>query len=340
VRSLANAIKSNPNGAYALANDYDAAKDGSYPNCPIATTLNGTIQGLGNTISYLRIRTGKKTRGSASLLQIVASTGAVENLRLTDLDYKLLQGSSGEPAAGLVGQNTGYLFGDSVTGMITQDRGAATLEGGLVGTNSGRIVSSWADVTARAPSMYAAVAGFVGNNFGAIVLSYAEGDVSGYNAGGFVWENGGLIAEDFATGSVVGGYASGFASEIGSGGSIKNSYAKGSVKGSFAAGFVSQDEVEKYAAISLSYSTGKVPAGSGGFACNGYNEDFADDYWDTTTSGADYGGCGDKSISGVYGLTTQELESVLPPGFDKNIWAENPNVNNGFPYLIANPPPK
>jgi hypothetical protein len=28
----------------------------------------------------------------------------------------------------------------------------------------------------------------------------------------------------------------------------------------------------------------------------------------------------------------------LPEGFDPTIWAENPSINNGFPYLIANPP--
>jgi len=29
----------------------------------------------------------------------------------------------------------------------------------------------------------------------------------------------------------------------------------------------------------------------------------------------------------------------LPKGLDKKIWAQNPTINNGLPYLIANPPP-
>jgi hypothetical protein len=32
--------------------------------------------------------------------------------------------------------------------------------------------------------------------------------------------------------------------------------------------------------------------------------------------------------------------SGLPAGFDFTIWAEKKNINNGLPYLIANPPRK
>jgi hypothetical protein len=41
---------------------------------------------------------------------------------------------------------------------------------------------------------------------------------------------------------------------------------------------------------------------------------------------------------GITGLTTQQLQSALPTGFDPKIWASNPNINNGYPYLRANPP--
>ena len=44
------------------------------------------------------------------------------------------------------------------------------------------------------------------------------------------------------------------------------------------------------------------------------------------------------NISHVTGVTTKQLQKKLPAGFDKKIWAENPTINNGFPYLIANPP--
>jgi hypothetical protein len=28
----------------------------------------------------------------------------------------------------------------------------------------------------------------------------------------------------------------------------------------------------------------------------------------------------------------------LPEGFDPNVWRSDPNINNGYPYLLANPP--
>jgi hypothetical protein len=65
----------------------------------------------------------------------------------------------------------------------------------------------------------------------------------------------------------------------------------------------------------------------------------ANSYWDTETSGTTKGS-GDGNETGLTGLTTQELQSGLPAGFDPAIWAEDANINNGLPYLIANPPPK
>ena len=38
------------------------------------------------------------------------------------------------------------------------------------------------------------------------------------------------------------------------------------------------------------------------------------------------------------GLTTQQLQSALPTGIDPAIWGDEPNINNGYPYLLANPP--
>jgi hypothetical protein len=93
---------------------------------------------------------------------------------------------------------------------------------------------------------------------------------------------------------------------------------------------------------STSYSTGAPHGRSskyvGGFF--GADEGSADSsYWDTTTSGTEEG-AGDGNGAGLTGLTTEQLQSGLPKGFDKRVWAEDPNVNNGLPYLINNPPPK
>ena len=46
----------------------------------------------------------------------------------------------------------------------------------------------------------------------------------------------------------------------------------------------------------------------------------------------------------VYGAPERRSTDLTPPlpalpaGFDRRIWKENPSINNGLPYLIANPP--
>jgi hypothetical protein len=130
-----------------------------------------------------------------------------------------------------------------------------------------------------------------------------------------------------------------------SNGRITNSYATGAVSdedNSYTGGFVGYDAGRGRNFIGDSYSTGFVGSGTdvGGFAAFVANTGVAnDDYWDTTTSGTDTG-VGEGNPTGIAGLTTEQLQSGLPTGFDPNIWAENPTINNGFPYLIANLPPK
>ena len=156
--------------------------------------------------------------------------------------------------------------------------------------------------------------------------------------GGLVGLNEGAISQSYASASVNAGMAGGLVGLNDTNGidtgTIANSYATGNVSGGQSGGFVS------YAVggeISASYSMGAVPSGQGGFLCDG--GEVSADYWDTTTSGTMDGDC-DGNISDVTGLTTKQLKRRLPAGFDKKIWAENPKINNGLPYLIANPPAK
>jgi hypothetical protein len=130
-------------------------------------------------------------------------------------------------------------------------------------------------------------------------------------------------------------------------GTIQNSYSTGAVSvgaDGQAGGLVGRNpnpHVNK-PTVYTSYSTGAVsgvsPSEVGGFAgANGVAQ--SDTYWDTTTSGTTQGvGKGNKT--GITGLTTQQLQSGLPRGFDPSVWGEKPNINNGLPYLLANPPPK
>lgn len=60
-------------------------------------------------------------------------------------------------------------------------------------------------------------------------------------------------------------------------------------------------------------------------------------YWDMTTSGRENGFYSGGS-AGVIGLTDVQLKAKLPNGFNRLVWGQNPSANNGWPYLLANPP--
>ena len=62
-------------------------------------------------------------------------------------------------------------------------------------------------------------------------------------------------------------------------------------------------------------------------------------YWDVTTSGEDQA-CGKGNCSRIIGYTDRHLKNGLPSGFDPKIWGQSPSINNGYPYLLANPPPQ
>jgi hypothetical protein len=333
--ALAADVNAKPAGSYALANNYDAGQDGAYPIEPMHI-LKGNIEGLGNAISRLSIVVRYRQYKSASLVYEVEQSGAIANLRLIHIRYRVIGLID---AAGLVRNNYGYLFGDEVDGTISA-RGDGGNEGGFVANNIGTIAACTADVNIST-SGRGEGAGFVGGNDGTITLSRADGNISAFVSAGFVGLNEGSLSEDFATGAVNGGggFANGNESDGTYTGSIENSYSTGSAIGGYSGGFA---EIQSGGAISSSYSVGQVTAGEdgAGFACTGGSEDVSNDYWDTTTSGTEYGWCYETNTKGVTGLTSKQLRSGLPAGFDPGIWAEDPKINNGFPYLINNPPQK
>jgi len=337
VKTLANAVAANPSGSYALASSYNASQDGTYSNSPVGTTLTGTVQGLGNTISNLGIDYTTRRKAYIGLFALTGVSASIDSIRLTALNIKA---HSGRAIGGLVALNQGSLFNDHVAGIIESPSGA----GGVAGGNEGLVAYSSANV--RIKALQGLAGGLVGDNVGTISQSSAEGSIKCIACGGLVGDNDtGSISESFATGKVTGGdqaRVGGLVSLNDDNGEIENSYALGAVsagQNSEVGGFIGEND----STVENSYSIGSVEGGTnslvGGFSGGWAGAIFSDCYWDVTTSGTDQG-TGGGNVSGITGLTTQQLQSGLPTGFDPKIWAENPKINSGLPYLINNPPVK
>jgi hypothetical protein len=329
ISRLAAAIKHKPTGRYALSASYDASGDGTYKSSPIPTKFNGTFNGLGNAISNLTM--DGKGKDNLDLFAYIDSAGAVNSLRVmnVNIDAEAVFGGGDINLGALAGTNYGSLFNDVSNGHITiqlQPSSAATV-GGLVGGNLGSVAYSSSSVAIE-----------VEGNPNAI----------GFFGAGLVGASDGTISQSFATGSISG--TAKVLSQVGglcgtNSGTIANSYAEGAIalpRALYAGGFLGQT----YTAATASYSTGAITGGSGddvgGFVgIDSSDGAFSLDYWDITTSGITNLGQGAGSPAndpGITGETTAQLQSALPTGFDPTIWAESPSINNGLPYLIANPP--
>jgi hypothetical protein len=281
----------------------------------------------------------------------IGETAIVGDLVLTNLNYRISNWYY--LVGGLAGENGGIIKNVCVNGSI---RGGAAFLGGLVGANgtyeTAIISFSHASVAINfainTTQINQTAGGLVGQNDGTIELSSADGPVRGSVAGGLVGENDRTIVESFATGPVsVGYYLGGLVGAELSTTGVQNSYATGSVRGvengqPQTGGLIGQDDGLGNAPISSSYATGLVrkcayciAGGFVGSTTGGYH--VTSSYWDTTTTKTD-NGAGQGEVPGLTGLTSAQLKSGLPAGFDPTIWAEKKGINHGFPYLINNPP--
>jgi len=240
---------------------------------------------------------------------------------------------------------------------------------GWIGSMSGSTTISYATGTVS-NSFYGG--GFVAENGGYIADAYATGGTvgalssGGYGTGGFVGTNGyatpsgtiATITSSFSKDGIVSGlytYVGGFAGINSTSGEIDNSYARGDVisPDGYVGGFVGiNNYVSMSSIISYVYEAGSVTSSTmtatclGGFAgSNGSSagSSVTDAYWDTTVnSGLSDVGIGtycESQTGGIKGETTVYLTSGVPSGFDPSIWGQSSTINDGFPYLLANPPP-
>jgi hypothetical protein len=372
IATLASAVKANPSGAFALTKDYDARPDGTYSLAPVETPVAGTVEGLGHFVSNLTINVTLPKKKEVGLFAEIAG-GNLRDLILTNAnvtgtgDYKVV--------GTLAGYSTGTVIGCSADGTVASI-GFTTETGGLVGM-SGTIARSRANVSVQNGGDSGGLVGYI-NGVGNITDSYATGSVIGSAAGGLIGQvnNSGIIARSYATGQVTGqDYSAGGLIADNAGGQIMQSYASGNVTGgervggligaaegsvvdSYALGQITLTRQgsagglmgETYGArVTTSYAIGSAVAQQpksrkGGFIGDIVNTVLKADFWDISTSGLKHGWSKceheNRSCEKIIGLTNHELKTSLPDGFDPKIWAQDPNVNNGYPYLIANAPQK
>lgn len=344
-------MRNNLIGHYALGRDIDASEtvtwNGGAGFVPIGTQAQpflGLLNGLHRTIDQLTINaSGNEIRvglfGNFGPFNIVNPEVSAHDLYLTDVDITATIQDDGARVgafAGEVGQN-GRVGNVHVTGNVR----LVVVPGGIVNC-CGRFVG-----------------GLSGVNSGMISESSFVGDVvtndNWGSAGGLVGSNvSGTISESFAAGTVTGGRETG--GLVGTtwatfGGLIENSYSRMSVIAFaninyFAAGGLIGHNTEM--AVQNSYAVGTVEGPNtspsytnhrgGLIGVDNDGLDFSSDsYWDVDASGlAASPGGGDP-------LTTVQLKAGLPAGFDPNVWAIDPAINDGYPYLrwqtATEPPP-
>jgi hypothetical protein len=320
VSGIANAAATNPAGNYALAANYDASSDGTYPSAPVATTFNGIFEGLGNAISGLSISSRGAKGGTNVGLFAATEYGGSNVSNISDIVLKHARISA-------TGNNKNV--------------------GALVGSNGGNVAQSHIDAIVRG-GKNSSIGGLVGYNSGSIFDSYATGKVSGHgDVGGLAGFNDGGISESFSAADVFGGPDVGGLAGY-NWPAIWNCYATGNVTGDSSSvavgglvGFSDQSVISSY---STGYVTGAPGAYVGGFVGDDVSQgQIAYGYWDTTTSGIsnlEQGAGNTPNDKGIAGLTTAQLQSALPTGFILLTWGQEPDINGGLPYLLNNPPPK
>jgi hypothetical protein len=329
----------NPFVYMALAKNLDISRR-TFTQSPVKN-FEGVFEGLGHTISGLTIN--DTVEGDVvGLFRIAGSAEqatAIRDVDLTAVNIHAFSGCVGTLAGAL---SYAQVLHDTTSGQITVTSDGDFDVGGLACSNTGTISQS-----------HAAVAITVTGTAGGV-----EGGLAGINEG-YCFEGAcsGLIDESYSTSIISGADGSMAGGLVGQnlGGLISNSYSTATAStgsGRFSGGLIGSNENNKSEqtdpVITNVYSTGAVSGGSGSTLGGLIGQDLADPginnaYWDLDTSGIANPAQGAGNISndaGITGLTTTQFQSGLPTGFDPSVWALSPGTNSGYPYLLANPPPK
>lgn len=246
---------------------------------------------------------------------------------------------------GLVGRDIQATISRSYATGAVSSRGVA---GGLAGeSDDGNFVQCHATGSVSSSSVAGGLIGETESSSDVAKESYATGAViGGQYSGGLVGWSSGTVTQSFSTGSIAGNSEVGGLTGV-NWFAISDSYATGSVSGqqnTEDGGLSGHNE----GTVAQVYSTGAPSGGAGSYVGGLFGYDVRRKhsntaaYWDTDTSGITNLSQGAGNIpndKGITGMTTEEFQSGLPEGFDSMIWAEDPEINDGLPYLLNNPPP-
>lgn len=246
-------------------------------------------------------------------------------------------------AGGLIGifsEDQGDILEDSFSSAtVGALNPARSYMGGLIGYSSSERISGCYATGKVYGSGY--VGGLIGyssytntieNCFatGEIIFNQVEGKTGGLIG----YSEGGDIKKSYAICSILGDdqeYIGGLIGQLASG-SVSDCYSIGEISGyNFVGGLIGSNEGTDI--ITSSYAAVEVSGNSSVGGLLGYNENgaFTGSYWDTNIS--------ETLLSdGGEGKTTEEMKQQQTyVGWDfTNVWAIDPNKNNGYPYLIFN----
>ncbi len=266
--------------------------------------FDGKLYGNGKTIANMYVNQTQPAR--VGLFGEVGSAGVVEGVKLAAVDIAALDGVR---IGSLAAVNGGTIKGSSATGRINAVTGSATVyAGGLVGSNTGSIATSYAKVDLEGSA--SAAGGLAGHNSGtgSIVASYSQFSpiiTSRNNAylGGLVGHNRGSITAAYSRSPVK---ATGNTAAVGGlVGYNQRTDSTSTTQGTITAAY----------AIGPVVATGSTPA-AGGLVGKNSGGTATDSYWETAVSG---------QSSSALGTGQTQGELFAPAGYS-GIYA-NWNLN-------------
>ena len=200
--------------------------EGWIPVGETALKFNGSYTGNMYTISGLYIN--RPDKSNQGLFGHIGPEGVVNTVNLDNANITGLR-----DVGSLAGINDGSINSSSASGVLIAVDVYNWGAGGLVGTNSGTVAYSFADVEVLGGNSSGGLAGRNTGEGSIIKRSFATGNVKGYNAGGLVGSNNadGLIINCYATGSVAGDMYVGGLVGWNRGSTVSHSYSAGHVLG-------------------------------------------------------------------------------------------------------------